>query len=159
MFWLKTVKLSKKPKKPNLLATMARVGGRRVLGGGGGWSIVAEILGFLGFLDSFTVFNQNIGFYWALQRFCFISLENHKILLLFIRNQEINVHWEAPGKPWEAPGGSGVLSGALGCSGELRRCLGGHGELWGALGIGKLSGALGGSGDLLDIYQSKGLKK
>ena len=52
-----------------------------------------------------------------------------------------------------------MLSGALGCSGELRRCLGGHGELWGALGIGKLSGALGGSGDLLDIYQSKGLKK
>jgi len=76
MFWLKTVKLSKKPKKPNLLATMARVGGRRVLGGGA-WSIVAEILGFFCFLDSFTVFNQNIGFYWALQRFCYISLENH----------------------------------------------------------------------------------
>mgnify|MGYP006088636633 CR=1 FL=1 len=128
MFWLKTVKLSKKPKKKS-------------------------------FQQFSPVFNQNIGFYWALQRFCFISLENHKILLLFIRNQEINVHWEAPGKPWEAPGGSGVLSGALGCSGELRRCLGGHGELWGALGIGKLSGALGGSGDLLDIYQSKGLKK
>jgi hypothetical protein len=62
MFLLKTVKLSKKPKKTNLLATMARVvGGESAWGGG--WSIVAEILGFLSFLDSFTVFNQNIGFY------------------------------------------------------------------------------------------------
>ena len=158
MFWLKTVKLSKEPKKPNISATIDQAPPPSTLLPPT-CAIVAKRLGFLGFLDSFTVFNQNIGFYWALQRFCFISLENHKILLLFIRNQEINVHWEAPGKPWEAPGGSGVLSGALGCSGELRRCLGGHGELWGALGIGKLSGALGGSGDLLDIYQSKGLKK
>ena len=87
MFWLKTVKLSKKPQKPDLLATMARVGGEDEGAWAGAWSIVAEILGFFSFLNSFTVFNQNIGFYWALQRFSYISLENHKILLLFIRNQ------------------------------------------------------------------------
>ncbi len=74
--------------------------------------------------------------------------------------------WEARGKPWEtqeALGCSRVLWGALGSSGELRRCLGGYGELWEALGSSgrpwEALGALGGSGNLLDIYESKGLKK
>ena len=54
--------------------------------------------------------------------------------------------WEAPGKPWETPGGSGMLWGALGCSGGAPEMFG---RLWGALGgLGKPRGALGGSGRL-----------
>ena len=102
MFWLKTVELSKKPKKQSF--SNYGTGGGEEGAWGGAWSIVAEILGFLCFLDSFTVFNQNIGFYWALQRFCYISLENHKILLLFIRNQCPKVQpVSQPAKPANQP--------------------------------------------------------